>query len=121
MEVFKANLYYLDIREHRNMTNDPPYYTVYTAKPYELSIYVQDKMEFQGMIANIGLRWDLWDQNTKYNPNLYTPYYMSYVENDTVKTKYVGKETFSTKSPLAARLQRELACRSRLQQRPCFI
>jgi len=30
----------------------------------ELGAYIQDKMEFEGMIANVGLRWDLWHSKT---------------------------------------------------------
>ncbi len=36
---------------------------IYAAKPFESGVYVQDKMEFEGMIANIGLRLDVWNQN----------------------------------------------------------
>lgn len=93
----QANLYDLNIREHRNMNQDPPNYTEYTAQPYEASLYVQDKMEFQGMVANIGLRWDLWNENTKYNPDMYTPYY--------VDTTYLGKGAFTSQSPIFGRLQ----------------
>ena len=31
--------------------------------PVEISTYVQDKIEFAGMIANVGLRWDYYDVN----------------------------------------------------------
>jgi len=37
-------------------------------KPLEGSIYIQDKMEFEGMIANVGLRLDAWDMRGKYDP-----------------------------------------------------
>jgi hypothetical protein len=33
--------------------------------PIQLSAYVQDKIEFAGMIANIGLRWDYYNVNKK--------------------------------------------------------
>jgi Outer membrane receptor proteins, mostly Fe transport len=106
----QANSYYLDITEHRSMTNDPPFYTSYTAKPYQASIYAQDKMEFQGMIATVGLRWDLWSQNVKYNPNLYAPYFTQTtitgsVGQDSIVSMYVGKAAMNTKSPILARLQ----------------
>ena len=35
-----------------------------TAKPWQGAIYVQDKLEFAGMIANVGLRWD-WQARDK--------------------------------------------------------
>ncbi len=42
-------------------------------KPYEGAIYIQDKMEFEGMIANIGLRFDFYDFNTEYYLDKYSP------------------------------------------------
>jgi len=35
--------------------------------------YAQDKMEFQGLIANIGLRLDFYDFNTDYFSNIFNP------------------------------------------------
>jgi outer membrane receptor protein involved in Fe transport len=36
-------------------------YDEYTAKPVELSAYVQDKLEYESMIVNVGLRFDYFD------------------------------------------------------------
>lgn len=38
---------------------------VYQVFPYRLGAYIQDKMEFEGFIANIGLRLDYSDSNTE--------------------------------------------------------
>jgi outer membrane receptor protein involved in Fe transport len=95
----QANLYNLNINEHLNMNQDPPYYNIYTANPWEASFYIQDKMEFEGMIANVGLRWDLWDENVKYNPDRYNIYSL-----DSGAT-YIGPSAFTKSTPLAARLQ----------------
>ncbi len=46
---------------------------VYTRKPYELSMYMQDKMEFNEMVVNVGLRWDYFNPNTKYPSQLRNP------------------------------------------------
>jgi outer membrane receptor protein involved in Fe transport len=46
----------------------------YDADPAEIGLYVQDKMEFEGMIANIGLRLDIWDANKKYYVNQFNPF-----------------------------------------------
>ena len=35
----------------------------YDVAPMKLSLYVQDKIEFWGMIANVGLRWDYYNQS----------------------------------------------------------
>jgi hypothetical protein len=34
-------------------------------KPYFINMYVQDKMEFEGMIVNLGLRMDLFNANAR--------------------------------------------------------
>lgn len=46
----------------------------YHKKPFEGALYVQDKMEFQGMIANLGMRFDFYDLNTHYFTNKFSPY-----------------------------------------------
>ncbi|MDZ7373405.1 MAG: TonB-dependent receptor [candidate division KSB1 bacterium] len=43
------------------------------ANPYEGALFVQDKMEFQGLIANVGLRLDFYDLNTRYYADIYSP------------------------------------------------
>jgi outer membrane receptor protein involved in Fe transport len=35
----------------------------YQRKPTEISAYIQDKIEFDGLIVNIGLRWDCFDSD----------------------------------------------------------
>jgi outer membrane receptor protein involved in Fe transport len=39
---------------------------IYSESPYRLGIYIQDKLEFEGFIANIGLRLDLSQANSKF-------------------------------------------------------
>jgi outer membrane receptor protein involved in Fe transport len=46
----------------------------YTARPFEVGIFAQDKMEFEGMIANVGLRLDVYNPNVSYYTDLYAPY-----------------------------------------------
>lgn len=38
-------------------------------KPYALNMYVQDKMEFEGMIVNAGMRMDLFNANVRTYPH----------------------------------------------------
>ncbi len=42
------------------------YGDVYKVKPIELSAYIQDKMEFNNMVINVGIRYDQFDPNKKY-------------------------------------------------------
>lgn len=58
---------FLSVRTNRFLEN-------YTAHPFEAAAYVQDKMEFEGMIANVGLRLDTWYSGVDYYTDLYTPY-----------------------------------------------
>lgn len=46
----------------------------YTANPWQMGMYLQDKMEFEGMIASVGLRWDLWNSNNDYYDNQFDPF-----------------------------------------------
>ena len=38
----------------------------YKAEPWQMAYYLQDKMEWEGMIVNAGLRFDLWYLGKKY-------------------------------------------------------
>lgn len=46
----------------------------YDANPYEGAIYVQDKLEFEGFIANLGMRLDFYDLNTVSYNDKFSPY-----------------------------------------------
>ena len=41
------------------------YGDVYKVEPKEMAFYIQDKMEFDAMVINFGLRYDKFDPNTK--------------------------------------------------------
>lgn len=45
----------------------------YTKHPYQFSGYIQDKMEFQDLIMNIGIRYDYFNANTTYPTNYRNP------------------------------------------------
>ncbi len=90
----------------------------YTAEPYELGVYVQDKMEFEGMISNVGLRVDMWNTNSKTYTNTFEPYkktlekiYGHVIKNDVVVLDsntyayYNPDSADSKKAPIIARLQ----------------
>ena len=40
------------------------YSDIYQVKPFEYSAYIQDKMEFEEMVINIGIRYDYFNPNT---------------------------------------------------------
>lgn len=71
----QANFYDVDVNNKRSVKSaTSARREVYSAKPFELGLFVSDKMEFEGMIANIGLRFDLWDQNVEYYADEYSPF-----------------------------------------------
>lgn len=45
----------------------------YRSFPYEGALFIQNKMEFEGIIANLGLRFDFYNLNTEYYSDLYSP------------------------------------------------
>lgn len=46
----------------------------YKFKPFEFAIYAQDKMEFEGLIANAGLRFDVWSSEAFYYLDQFAPF-----------------------------------------------
>jgi outer membrane receptor protein involved in Fe transport len=69
------------------ITNSSVYSDIYKVHPVEFSAYLQDKMEFESMVINVGLRYDYFDPATSYptqwrnpaNQSVFTdhPEYMS--------------------------------------------
>jgi outer membrane receptor protein involved in Fe transport len=46
---------------------------IYKVRPYELSAYLQDKMEFDEMVIKLGVRYDYFNANTRYPSNWRNP------------------------------------------------
>src|SRR4030066_1656995 len=46
---------------------------IFSGNPYEGNLYVQDKIEFPGLIVNIGVRGDFFNQNRDAPKNMYDP------------------------------------------------
>ena len=56
-----------------------PYFTYYSAKPYELAAYIQDKIEFSEIIINVGVRFDYFYSDGRIladpkDPQIYSPF-----------------------------------------------
>ncbi len=67
-------LYEMDVYREMNIGNAPQdQFEEYDVQPYEGALYVQDKMEWEGMIANIGLRLDYYNFNTDYFADIFSP------------------------------------------------
>ncbi len=50
-----------------------PYHDAYKRKPKEFSAYLQDKMEFESIILNVGLRYDYFSSDADYSTNIFYP------------------------------------------------
>lgn len=50
-----------------------PYLNDYVKTPVEFSAYVQDKMEFESIIVNAGVRYDYFDANSQYSTDIFNP------------------------------------------------
>ncbi|MGD8778010.1 MAG: TonB-dependent receptor [Ignavibacteria bacterium] len=45
----------------------------YNKKPYEISAYIQDKMEYDDLVLNFGIRFDYFNSNTTYPSQMRNP------------------------------------------------
>jgi len=59
------------------------YADYYEAYPYYFAVYAQDKMEYQGMVANVGVRVDGYNFNTSMPANRFNPLYFA-VSSETI-------------------------------------
>jgi outer membrane receptor protein involved in Fe transport len=69
----QVNSYLIDVRNFLNVRGNRQL-EQYTAHPLEAAAYIQDKMEFEGLIANVGLRFDLWYSGADYYTDPFTPF-----------------------------------------------
>lgn len=73
---------------------------VYTKKPIEFSAYIQDKMEYENFILNIGFRYDYFHSRSQYSTNItypspYDPTLPGYVDKTNLLGDSKPKHQFS--------------------------
>ena len=66
VEVKKHNLSYFDVYDPKRTF---PYITDFAKRPFELAAYMQDKIELNSLVMNIGLRFDYADQLSPFRSN----------------------------------------------------
>lgn len=71
-----------------------PKHDRYTKKPLEFSTYIQDKMEFESIILNIGLRYDYFASRSPYSLDTFHP-----SPNDPKLPSQVDKSTLLADAP----------------------
>ncbi|HOJ19178.1 MAG TPA: TonB-dependent receptor [Ignavibacteriaceae bacterium] len=86
---------YFSVRRDRTTYTTPtvldltsPYSDYYKKEPVEFSGYIQDKMEFDNLIVNLGLRYDYFDAKSQYSLNITYP-----SPNDPKLPPYIDKST----------------------------
>ena len=71
----------LEYKGYELFNHDPPdrygYAENYLVHPWDFSLYANDKMEFPGLIMNIGLRWEWFDPNQDYPGDVTDPTWTS--------------------------------------------
>jgi outer membrane receptor protein involved in Fe transport len=70
----QANYYKIDVNNNTGLSS--PVQALdekYNASPWEIALYLQDKMEYEGLIANVGIRVDIYNQNVEYYKDEYSP------------------------------------------------
>ncbi len=76
------------------------YSNIYQKEPVELSAYLQDKMEFNDFVINLGVRYDRFDPKTIYPSNLRNPgNKLLYLENPERMSDYPEAEIKDQISP----------------------
>jgi outer membrane receptor protein involved in Fe transport len=65
--------YVYPVYEPKIYADSTIYGELYRVKPREYAVYIQDKMEFQEMVVNFGMRYDRFDPNTVYPSNPRNP------------------------------------------------
>ncbi len=60
----------------------------FTREPSKFAAYIQDKIEYESLIINVGIRFDLFDPNGKIpadpeDPNIFNPFKLQHIYNDT--------------------------------------
>lgn len=69
--VLRDNNFYLE--PTIDLSEDSPNFDQYTKKPVVFSAYAQDKMEFDKLILNVGLRYDGFSVDSKYSIDIFNP------------------------------------------------
>lgn len=81
----------------------------YTRKPIEISAYIQDKIEFENMVINIGLRYEVFMPEAKLltdptDPDIYRPRRPENISNSIEERSEYWYKNASNKSQISPRL-----------------
>ncbi|MEE9553508.1 MAG: TonB-dependent receptor [candidate division Zixibacteria bacterium] len=97
-----------DYRSYASGGNE--YNSQYHEKPFKIGVYAQDKIETEGMIVNVGLRYDFFDPKTVVPFNFFDPLNAGY-DN-------VNDERYTQTWDLDARLKNAVPAKKKQQLSP---
>ena len=74
---------------------ESPQHDLFERNPTKFSAYIQDKIEFESLIINVGIRFDLFDPQGKIpvdpeDPNIYNPFKLEHIYHDLNNDGLVG-------------------------------
>ena len=129
-QVNKTNLFkfgfqfignHLNVDRDLNQSNVSSYRNVrFNVKPYEGGLYAQDKIEFEGFIANIGLRLDYYNMNTNYYTNEFEPTLNPYYDSTANSNQFDPKLALQQQTKLYTKLQPRLGFSFPLSENAVF-
>ncbi len=98
-----------DYRSYASGGNE--YNSQYHEKPFQVGVYAQDKIETEGMIVNVGLRYDFFDPRTVVPFNPFDPLNPDYADiNNPLYTDISDLES-RLKNPVPAKKKQQLSPR----------
>lgn len=76
---------------------ESPQHDLFNRNPIKFSAYMQDKIEFESIIVNVGLRFDLFNPQGKIpidkeDPNIYNPFKLGHIYHDLNNDGLIGLE-----------------------------
>lgn len=74
---------------------ESPQHDLFERNPFRLSAYIQDKIEFESLIINVGLRFDMFNPQGKVptdleDPNIYNPFKLEHIYHDLNNDGLIG-------------------------------
>lgn len=102
------NLLY-DYRSKASGGNE--YNSQYHVKPFQIGAYAQDKIETQGMIVNVGLRYDYFDPKTVVPFNFFDPLNPAYSDPNDPRYRDISDLEARLKNAVPAKKKQQLSPR----------
>lgn len=87
------------------------YTSQYHEKPFQIGVYAQDKIETEGMIVNVGLRYDYFDPKTVVPFNVIDPLNPGYGDPNSELWDQVWDVDARLKNPVPAKKKQQLSPR----------